>query len=115
MEHGLTRSMSCPQIQEISCNSWQILKTGDLNPPVFKDLTVKTKRFSICLLNCPKGHFLMAYQYSTKDISERLKEEVLSSIQSVRGWGSVEIFIQDFKVTQITEKNIKKPVPTQEI
>lgn len=50
----------------------------------------------------------MANKYSTKEISERLKEEVLSSIQNVRGWGSVEIFIQDFRVTQITEKNIKK-------
>lgn len=57
----------------------------------------------------------MVNQYSTKDISERLKEEVLSSIQSVRGWGSVEIFIQDFRVTQITEKNIKKPITAQEI
>lgn len=57
----------------------------------------------------------MANHYSTKDISEKLKEEVLSSIQSVRGWGSVEIFIQDFEVTQITEKNIKKPITAQEI
>ena len=57
----------------------------------------------------------MANQYSIKDISEKLKEEVLSSIQNVRGWGSVEIFIQDFKVTQITEKNIKKPINAQEI
>jgi len=51
----------------------------------------------------------MADKYSTKDMSDKLKEEVFSSIQSVKGWGSVEIFIQDFKVTQITEKNIKKP------
>ncbi|MEK7551251.1 MAG: DUF2292 domain-containing protein [Patescibacteria group bacterium] len=50
----------------------------------------------------------MANKYSTKAISEKLKEEILSSIQGIRGWGSVEIFIQDFKVTQITEKNIKK-------
>ncbi len=51
----------------------------------------------------------MADTYSTKSISKELKEELLQSIQSVKGWGSVEIFIQDFKVTQITEKNIKKP------
>ncbi len=55
----------------------------------------------------------MANQYSTKNLSEKLKEEVLSSVQNVRGWGSVEIFIQDFKVTQITEKNIKKPNSTR--
>lgn len=51
----------------------------------------------------------MANRYSTKEITEELKKEILSSIQSVKGWGSVEIFIQDFKVIQITEKNIKKP------
>ena len=57
----------------------------------------------------------MSDNYSTKDISEKLKEEVISSIQSVKGWGSVEVFIQDFKVTQITEKNIKKPYNNVEI
>lgn len=51
----------------------------------------------------------MVNQYSTKQISEKLKQEVLSSIKDVKGWGSVEIIIQDFTVTQITEKNIKKP------
>ena len=50
----------------------------------------------------------MPDNYSTKAISETLKKEVLQSLQNVKGWGSVEIFIQDFKVTQITEKNIKK-------
>jgi hypothetical protein len=57
----------------------------------------------------------MSDNYSTKDISEKLKEEVISSIQSVKGWGSVEVFIQDFKVTQITEKNIKKSYNNMEI
>jgi hypothetical protein len=51
----------------------------------------------------------MSDNYSTKDISEKLKDEIISSIQSVKGWGSVEIFIQDFSVSQITEKSIKKP------
>ena len=51
----------------------------------------------------------MSDNYSTKEISEKLKDEVLSSIQSVKGGGSVEIFIQDYNVTQITEKSIKKP------
>ncbi len=66
------------------------------------------KRIIFAFKNCPKGLFFMANKYSTKAISEKLKEEILSSIQGIRGWGSVEIFIQDFKVTQITEKNIKK-------
>jgi hypothetical protein len=47
--------------------------------------------------------------YSTKNISNHLLEELQDSIKNVRGWGSVEIFIQDYNVTQITEKNIKKP------
>jgi hypothetical protein len=47
--------------------------------------------------------------YSTKNISSHLLEELQDSIKNVRGWGSVEIFIQDYNVTQITEKNIKKP------
>jgi hypothetical protein len=47
--------------------------------------------------------------YSTKDISGHLIKELQDSIKNVRGWGSVEIFIQDYNVTQITEKNIKKP------
>jgi hypothetical protein len=53
--------------------------------------------------------------YSTKQISDHLKEEVLESIKNIRGWGSVEVFIQDFQVTQITEKNIKKPNHTGKI
>ena len=47
--------------------------------------------------------------YSTKQITDQLKNDLLESIQNVQGWGSVEIFIQDYNVTQITEKNIKKP------
>ncbi len=46
--------------------------------------------------------------YSTKDISKQLLEELVQSLQNIRGWGSVEIFIQNYSVTQITEKNIKK-------
>lgn len=48
-------------------------------------------------------------KYSTKTISSHLLGELEDSLKSVQGWGSVEIFIQDYNVTQITEKNIKKP------
>jgi hypothetical protein len=51
----------------------------------------------------------MADVYSTKRISEKLIKELIKSIRSINGWGSVEIFIQDYSVMQITEKNIKKP------
>jgi len=46
--------------------------------------------------------------YSTKKISKDLLEEIKVSLKNVRGWGSVEIYVQDFKITQITERNIKK-------
>lgn len=46
--------------------------------------------------------------YSTKEINSKLIEEIAQAIQNIRGWGSVEIQIQDFKVIQITERNIRK-------
>ena len=46
--------------------------------------------------------------YSTKHISDELIKEVVAALKNVRGWGSVEVYIQDFKVVQITERNIKK-------
>lgn len=46
--------------------------------------------------------------YSTKKISRDLLEEIKEALKNVRGWGSVEIYVQDHKVTQITERNIKK-------
>ena len=46
--------------------------------------------------------------YSTKKITKDLVEEIKQALKNVRGWGSVEIFVQDSKVTQITERNIKK-------
>ena len=46
--------------------------------------------------------------YSTKKITRDLIDELKTALKNVRGWGSVEIYVQDFKVTQITERNIKK-------
>lgn len=46
--------------------------------------------------------------YSTKKITQDLLNEVKVALKNVRGWGSVEIYVQDYKVTQITERNIKK-------
>lgn len=47
-------------------------------------------------------------EYSTERISKILIEEIKKSIKSVSSYGSVEIYIQDGKVTQITVRNIKK-------
>lgn len=46
--------------------------------------------------------------YSTKNVSDKLVREIIEALKNIRGWGSVEIFVQDYKVVQITERNIKK-------
>lgn len=46
--------------------------------------------------------------YSTKNITNELLGEIVEALKNIRGWGSVEIFVQDFKVVQIIERNIKK-------
>jgi hypothetical protein len=46
--------------------------------------------------------------YSTKRVSKVLLDEIIDALKNIRGWGSVEITVQDNKVVQITERNIKK-------
>jgi len=46
--------------------------------------------------------------YSTKNISDSLMLELKNALQSVKTYGSVEIYIQKATVTQITVRNIKK-------
>jgi hypothetical protein len=46
--------------------------------------------------------------YSTKRVSDRLLEEIKQALQNIKGWGSVEVYVQDWNVVQITERNIKK-------
>ena len=46
--------------------------------------------------------------YSTKKANPELLEEITEALKNIRGWGSVEIYVQNFKVVQITERNIKK-------
>lgn len=46
--------------------------------------------------------------YSTKNVDKKLVEEIIMALKNIRGWGSVEIFVQDYKVVQIIERNIKK-------
>jgi len=50
--------------------------------------------------------------YSSKQISKKLLEEIIEALKNIRGWGSVEIFVQDSKVVQIIERNIKKTLGT---
>ena len=46
--------------------------------------------------------------YSSKQASNKLVKEITEALKNIRGWGSVEIFVQDYKVVQIVERNIKK-------
>lgn len=46
---------------------------------------------------------------STSLVSQKLIDEISMSLNNIEGWGSIEIFIQNYKVTQVIEKNIKKP------
>ena len=50
----------------------------------------------------------MSTDYSTQNISERLTTEIKNALQSVKNYGSIEIYIQNGVVTQITIRNIKK-------
>lgn len=47
-------------------------------------------------------------QYSTKKISNTLIDDITSAIKSVQNFGSVELYVQDGAVTQITTRTIKK-------
>ncbi|MBI2008459.1 DUF2292 domain-containing protein [Candidatus Amesbacteria bacterium] len=47
-------------------------------------------------------------------MKKTLTNEILAALTSVQGYGSVEIYVNDRKVTQITVRNIKKtnsPIP----
>ncbi len=46
--------------------------------------------------------------YSTNSISETLVDEIRQALKTVSPYGSVEIYVQDSVVTQITVRNIKK-------
>jgi hypothetical protein len=53
--------------------------------------------------------------YSTKQVTKELLAEISEALRNIRGWGSVEIYVQDFKVVQIIERNIKKTNQVQNI
>ena len=50
----------------------------------------------------------MQLDYSTKKISKKLVNEVKDALKSIKSYGSVEMYVQDGIVTQITVRNIKK-------
>ena len=46
--------------------------------------------------------------YSTKNISTILQTDIEDALKSIRAYGSVEIYVQNSIVTQITVRDIKK-------
>lgn len=46
--------------------------------------------------------------YSAQKITRELISEVHQALKNIKGWGSVEIFVQNGKVVQITQRSIKK-------
>ncbi len=63
-------------------------------------------------INCPYFNLLKLWgpmtDYSTKRISQVLLAEVAKSLRSIDAYGSVEIYVQNKIVTQISVRNIKK-------
>lgn len=47
-------------------------------------------------------------QNKSMRITTNLIDDISNALKNIKGWGSVEIFVQKGKVTQITERNIKK-------
>ena len=43
-----------------------------------------------------------------KPVSGELVSDIVHALKSVKGYGSIEIYVQDFNVTRITVRNIKK-------
>ncbi|QQS38698.1 DUF2292 domain-containing protein [Candidatus Woesebacteria bacterium] len=50
----------------------------------------------------------MTVDYSTKKVSKSLLSEIKTALEKAGGFGSVEIYIQNNIVTQITTRNIRK-------
>lgn len=50
----------------------------------------------------------MNADYTVNKVSQKLLKDIKSSLESIEGWGSMEVYVQDGVVTQITVRNIKK-------
>lgn len=42
------------------------------------------------------------------NLNQQIVNELSQALDEIGGWGSIEIFVQDNKVTQITKRAIKK-------
>lgn len=48
------------------------------------------------------------FTQKTTLLNDQLLKDLVEAFRELGGWGSVEIFVQDGKVTQITKRVIKK-------
>jgi hypothetical protein len=46
--------------------------------------------------------------YSTKKITQQLLDDLKTALKSIDSYGSVEVYVQDSIVTQISVRNIRK-------
>lgn len=44
----------------------------------------------------------------SRKVPHELLDEIVKALKSVEGYGSIEIYVQDHSVTQITVRNIRK-------
>ena len=51
--------------------------------------------------------------YSTQKISPQLVSQIIDAIKN-KAWGSIEIYVENFTVTQITERTITKVSSTKD-
>ena len=49
------------------------------------------------------------YKLSPQKIAPQLLQEIEAALKLVRNYGSIEVYVQNSVVTQITVRNIKKP------
>lgn len=50
----------------------------------------------------------VSLDHTQKRVPPELIDEILKALSSVKGYGSIEIYVQGHSVTQITVRNIKK-------
>ena len=53
-------------------------------------------------------------QKSQMKVSKQLMTELVQALQELGGWGSLEVYVQGGRVTQITKRAIKKTNHTLE-
>lgn len=56
----------------------------------------------------------MKNKYSTLTVSKDLVDEILAALKTINGFGSLEVYVSNNQVTQITVRNIKKTGSTNQ-